>query len=106
MPGFLVHEGAIVLCSHGGTAQPTVPYPRVTVSGQPIVLQVAPYAVAGCPNIIGIVPVPCVTGNWLLGSLRIKANGLPVVLRDSLSITVPNATTLQVVNTQVRVQGA
>ena len=35
MPGFLVHVGATVLCSHGGQAQPTVPNPRVTVSGQP-----------------------------------------------------------------------
>ena len=31
MPGFLVHVGATVLCSHGGQAQPTVPNPRVTV---------------------------------------------------------------------------
>ena len=38
MPGFLVHVGAQVICSHAGQAQPTVPNPRVTVSGQPTVL--------------------------------------------------------------------
>ena len=38
MPGFLLHVGATVLCAHGGQAQPTVPNPRVTVSGQPIVM--------------------------------------------------------------------
>ncbi len=32
MPGFLLHEGATVLCLHVGQAQPMVPNPRVTVS--------------------------------------------------------------------------
>ena len=48
MPGFLVHVGATVLCAHAGQAQPTVPNPRVTVSGQPTVTITAPYVVAGC----------------------------------------------------------
>ena len=48
MPGFLLHMGATVLCAHAGQAQPTVTNPRVTVSGQPIVTQSAPYTVAGC----------------------------------------------------------
>jgi hypothetical protein len=37
MPGFLLHVGATVLCSHAGQAQPTVPNPRVTVTGMPTV---------------------------------------------------------------------
>jgi len=36
------------MCSHGGQAQPTVPNPRVTVSGQPTVTVSGPYLVAGC----------------------------------------------------------
>ena len=48
MPGFLLHVGATVTCVHGGQAQPTVPNPRVTVSGQPTVTIAAPYVVAGC----------------------------------------------------------
>ena len=49
MAGFLLHAGATVLCAHAGQAQPTAPNPRVKVSGQPVVTQAAPYAVAGCP---------------------------------------------------------
>ena len=49
MPGPLLHVGAIVLCAHGGQAQPTVPNPRVLVGGQPTVTMAAPYVVAGCP---------------------------------------------------------
>ena len=30
MPGFLLHQGATVTCSHGGQAMPTVPNPQRT----------------------------------------------------------------------------
>ncbi len=49
MPGFLLHQGATVLCMHGGQAQATAPNPRVMVVGQPVVTQTAPHVVAGCP---------------------------------------------------------
>ncbi len=48
MPGPIVHVGAVVTCMHAGPAQPTAPFPRVTVSGQPIVTLATPYVVAGC----------------------------------------------------------
>jgi len=105
MPGFLLHVGAVVQCAHGGVAQPVVPYPRVTVSGQPIVLQAPPYVIAGCPFVAGIVPMPCVTGTWVMGSMRVKANGMPVLLRDSQAICIPNGTPLTIAMTQVRVKG-
>ena len=64
MPGPLLHLGATVLCTHGGTATPTAPNPRVLVSGQPTVTMSAPYVIAGCPLNVGGSPVPCVTGQW------------------------------------------
>lgn len=105
MPGFLMHVGATVLCSHGGQAQATVPNPRVRVSGQPIVTQAAPHVVAGCPFNVSGSPVPCVTANWVTAALRVRASGQPVLLQDSQSITVPNGTPLSIVTTQVRVKG-
>jgi hypothetical protein len=106
MPGFLVHVGAQVLCAHGGQAQPTVPNPRVLVSGQPTVAMTAPYVVAGCalpppPAANG----PCVTAQWLTGSTRIVSNGQPLVLLDSQAICAPTGTPLMIVATQVRVTG-
>ena len=105
MPGFLLHVGATVLCSHGGQAQATVPNPRVRVGGQPIVTQAAPHAVAGCPFNVSGSPVPCVTANWITAAVRVRAGGQPVLLQDSQSITVPNGTPLSIVSTQVRVRG-
>jgi hypothetical protein len=105
MPGFLLHVGATVLCAHAGQAQPTTPNPRVTVSGQPIVTQPAPYTVAGCPFNVSGAPSPCVTAQWVVGATRVLAGGQPVLLQDSQSICTPNGTPLNIVVTQIRVRG-
>jgi hypothetical protein len=104
MPGFLLHVGATVLCAHGGQAQPTSPNPRVTVGGQPIVTQAAPYTIAGCPFNVSGSPVPCVTANWVVGATRVFAGGIPVLLQNSQAVCVPNGTPLNVVVTQVHVR--
>ena len=105
MSGFLLHVGATVLCAHGGQAQPTVTNPRVTVSGQPITMQPAPYAIAGCPFNVSGSPVPCVTGQWTTAATRVTSNGMPVLLLDSQATCVPNGTPLIVTTTQARVTG-
>src|ERR1700680_3500228 len=106
MPGFLLHFGATVLCSHGGQAQPTAVQPRVMVSGQPVVTLAAPYVVAGCalpppPAANG----PCVTAQFLMGATRVTSEGLPVLLLDSQAICVPTGTPLIIAVTQPRVTG-
>lgn len=106
MPGFLVHVGATVLCSHAGQAQATVPNPRVTVSGQPTVAMTSPYVIAGCalpppPAANG----PCVTAQFLTGSTRITSNGQPLLLLDSQALCVPTGTPLFITVTQTRVTG-
>ena len=106
MPGFLLHVGATVTCSHAGQAQPTVPNPRVTVSGMPTVALSAPYVVAGCafpppPSGNG----PCVTAQFILGAVRVTSNGQPLLLLDSQAICAPTGTPLIVAATQTRVTG-
>jgi uncharacterized Zn-binding protein involved in type VI secretion len=104
MPGFILHQGATVLCMHGGQAQPTVTNPRVMVSGQPIVTQTSVYTIAGCPlppppNANG----PCVTAQWLSGATRVRASGTPVLLQNSQATCTPTGTGVTVVTTQTRV---
>jgi uncharacterized Zn-binding protein involved in type VI secretion len=106
MPGFLLHVGATVLCSHTGQAQPVVSNPRVRVGGQPVVTLSSTYTVAGC--ILPTPPVangPCVTGQWITGATRVRAGGTPVLLMDSQSICAPSGTPLIAVAAQVRVRG-
>ena len=105
MPGPLVHVGAVVTCAHMGQAQPTVPNPRVLVSGQPTVTIAAPYVVAGCPFNVSGSPVPCVTGQWVMGATRVTSMGQPLVLMDSQAVCAPNGTPLLIVSAQIRVTG-
>jgi hypothetical protein len=106
MPGPLLHVGATVLCAHAGTATPTVPNPRVLVSGQPTVLMSGPYVIAGCPFNVSGSPVPCVTAQWVVAALRVLSNGQPLVLMDSQAVCVPNGTPLLPVAAQMRVIGS
>lgn len=101
MPGPLLHVGATVLCSHGGQANPTVPNPRVLVSGQPTVTQVAPWVVAGCalPPVSG---GPCVTAQWVTGTVRVLSGGLPLLLQTNQAICAPTGTPLLPIVVQVR----
>jgi len=104
MPGFLVHVGAQVMCLHAGQATPTVPNPRVTVSGQPTVLMTTPYLVAGCalpppPAANG----PCVTAQWLSGTTRVFSNGQPLLVQSIQAICAPSGTPLLIIATQPRV---
>jgi len=104
MPGFLIHVGASVLCSHGGQAQATAPNPRVTVSGQPTVTMPAPWLVAGC----ALPPPtaangPCVSAQFVTAATRVTSNGQPLLLIDSQAICAPTGTPLLVVASQTRV---
>ncbi len=104
MPGYILHQGATVLCMHGGTATPTVPNPRVKVGGQTTVQQANPWTIAGCPYTPGPSPVPCVTAQWTTAATRVKSGGMPLLLQDSVAVCVPNGTGVNIVQTQVRVK--
>jgi hypothetical protein len=106
MPGFLLHLGATVLCSHGGQATPTSPNPRVLVSGLPVVPLTSIYAVAGCtlpppPGANG----PCVTAQHVTSATRVLSNGVPLLLLDSQAPCAPTGTPLIPAVTQTRVIG-
>jgi hypothetical protein len=100
--GSLVHQGATVICAHGGQAMPTVPNPRVTVGGQATVTLSAPWTIAGCafPPVSG---GPCVTGQWVVGTVRVTSMGQPLVIQGGSAVCVPTGVPLNVVAVQPRV---
>ncbi len=105
MPGFLVHEGAQVLCAHAGQATPATPNPRVKVCGQATALLNCPYMVSGCslPSSSG---GPCVSAQWTTGTTRVKSNGQPLVVQSSQATCTPTGTPLTITTTQTRVKAA
>ncbi len=88
---FLIQVGATVMCAHGGQATPLVPNPRVLLNGQPSLLISGQWVVAGCPLVPPPLP-PCVTGQWLVGTVRVTSNGQPLVSQSGSGITLPNGT--------------
>ncbi|HET7233785.1 MAG TPA: hypothetical protein VFJ16_27490 [Longimicrobium sp.] len=105
MPGYLLHQGATVICAHpAGQATPTAPFPRVKVAGQAVAVQPIPWAVTGCLN----PPVsggPCATASFVTAAVRVKAGGMPVLLQDSQAICAPTGTPLTALVVQPRVKG-
>jgi hypothetical protein len=102
MPGPALHLGAVVTCSHAGPAQPLAPFPRVLLSGQPVVTIASPYAVTGCA-LTGTPTPPCVTGQWLVGAVRVLAGGAPVALMTGTSTCIPTGTPMLPMSAQPRV---
>lgn len=102
MPAPILHLGATVLCTHAGQATPLAPFPRVTLSGQPLVTIASPYAVAGCALSTTSTP-PCVTGQWLAGATRVLAGGVPVATLAGSSTCIPTGTPMLAVMAQTRV---
>lgn len=102
MAGFLLHQGATVLCSHAGQATPSAPNPRVMVSNQPTVLLSAPWIIAGCPLVPPPLP-PCVSAQWIMGTVRVTSLGQPLVVQSGVAISIPNGTPLLPVLMQTRV---
>jgi hypothetical protein len=102
MPGFLVQQGATVMCAHGGQAMPTVPSPAVTLDGMPASALPDPWTVVGCPGTPPPVP-PCVTAQWAVGTTRVTSYGQPLVIQTGEAICAPGGTPLLPIVTQVRV---
>lgn len=105
MSGFLLDFTSAVLCQHGAPARAMVPNSRVLLGGQPTVTQPDPWTITGClnpppPTNTG----PCLTAQWVTGTLRVTSQGKPLLLQTSSAVCVPTGTPLQVVQTQTRVQ--
>jgi len=103
MAGLLLHQGAVVMCLHGGQATPPAPNPRVLVMGMPTATIASPWVVAGCPGVPPGVP-PCVTGQWVVGTVRVTSLGQPLVVQSGAAVTAPGGVTLLPVSMQTRVQ--
>ena len=102
MPAPVLHLGATVLCMHAGQATPAAPFPRVLVSGQPVVTLSSPYVVAGCA-LTGTGAPPCVTAQWIVGAVRVMAGAQPLLTFAGQSLCAPSGTPLMPVVSQTRV---
>jgi hypothetical protein len=102
MPAPVLHLGATLTCMHAGPAQPTVPFARVLVSGQPVTTLTTPYVITGCA-LTGTPNPPCATAQWVVGATRVLAGGAPILTAMGQAVCVPTGTGLLPIVTQTRV---
>ena len=62
----------------------------------------APYAVAGCPFVPSGGNGPCVTGQWVVGAVRVVSFGQPLAIMTGVAICTPTGTPLMPVSAQLR----
>ncbi len=79
-----------------------MPNPRVLLMGQPSVTIAGPYVIAGCPLVPPPLP-PCVTAQWMVGTVRVTSNGQPLVVQSGTAVCTPTGTPLMPVVQQIRV---
>jgi hypothetical protein len=101
--GFLVQQGATVLCSHGGQAQATAPNPRVTVGGAATVVITGQWTVGGCPGVPAAGVPPCTTSEWVTGTGRVTSGRQPLVIVSGDAVSAPGGVPLLPLDTQLRV---
>lgn len=80
MPGFVLHTGAALTCSHGGQVIFRPAQTRALVAGTPIATVAGQLTVAGCPGVGG--SPPCSVVQWANVSGRVTASGQPVLLQS------------------------
>lgn len=108
MPPFLLHVGTTAICPHAGQVSIISSNTRVMLGGQPAATLADTYTIAGCT-----LPVPpsklCVTIRWLVGAMRVRINGSPAILQNSVGLCqsaeqIPQGPP-NVILTQMRVKG-
>ena len=103
MPGFLIQQGATVMCAHGGQAHGDGAEPGRHARRHAHRHRSPPRgpspAAPACPP-----PVPpCVTAQWITGTTRVTSYGQPLVIQGGEATCAPAGTPLLPVVTQIRV---
>jgi len=84
MPGYLLHIGAAVQCTHLAPAAATPGAPRVFASGMPVATVASVWSVAGCLFQVSSVPQPCVRVQWTMPAGRIVIGGSAALLTPGI----------------------
>jgi hypothetical protein len=101
MPGPMLNVSSNVMCMHGGLGTPTVPSPRVSAMGSPVVTLATAYVIAGCS--LTSTPPFCATAQFVTAATRVTAGGQPLLLADSQAVCAATGTGVIVLPNQARV---
>jgi hypothetical protein len=107
MPALLT-AASTMMCPHGGTAT-AVPSQSRAIVDAPVLLVSDTFIIAGCPFVLGVIPSPCLTVQWVVGATRVQAGGTLVLHEGSvglcLAATQAPQGALLIAATQPKVEG-
>ncbi len=104
MAALLLTSDSVLLCPHGGQAQPVTPVTRVRIDGAPAVSVGTIYTIVGCtlpPSEGG----PCVSAAFVAISDRISSDGTALLSAGSPAVCLPTGAPLLIDAAQTRVSG-
>jgi hypothetical protein len=87
----LLTAASVMTCPHGGTVQVVPATTNVQIGGAPVLTAADTFAVAGCPFLIGIVPYPCVTVQWVRPATRVQLSGVFTLTATSVGLCLSAA---------------
>jgi hypothetical protein len=79
----VISQQTTVMCGHGGSATPAPTQVRVKILGALAAIANDVYSVAGCA-LTGTGTPPCLVLQWLMPAMRVKIQGMPVLLNASM----------------------
>jgi hypothetical protein len=86
MPSAILQMGCTIQCPHGGQATAVPSNTKVKVDGAFALLPSDTFTIAGCSFMIGNVPSPCLTIQWLGEATKVKINGTGPLLESSTGL--------------------
>jgi hypothetical protein len=108
MSGMLT-AASVMMCPHGGTVQAVPASTRVQAGGTPVLTASDTFIIAGCAFVIGTVPSPCVSVQWVQPALQSTVSGNPTLTLSSVGLCLAATQAPQgpvmIVNTQPSVTG-
>lgn len=82
----VVTTSSQVQCTHGGMATLITSNTILFADGAPVLLATDMPVIAGCPFVIGVVPSPCLTIQWVGAAVNRLVNGVGVVHINSIGM--------------------
>ena len=81
----LLTTASVMMCPHGGTVTAIPTDLTLTFGGSPVILATDTFLVAGCP-FIPLLPLPCLTVQWVSPALRSTANSNATLTTESVGL--------------------
>jgi hypothetical protein len=87
MPKVLT-QASTILCPHEGVVMVIPADPMVQAVGPPVLTMADETSVAGCTNMLGEAPNPCMRVIWTEPAVETLVGGVPVLTKDSVGLCI------------------